>query len=132
MAEVTEMLTEDYGLTINRITTQNPQANAIVERVHQTIGNMIRTWFVDDLALDAKNPFSRLLAAVAFAMRASTIHMTLHATPSQLVFGRDAILDVPFEADWMAIRDQKQRRINENNVRENAKRKAHQYHIARG
>ena len=33
----------DYGVKVKPITTRNPQANAIVERVHQTIGNMIRT-----------------------------------------------------------------------------------------
>ena len=73
--------------------------NSIVERVHQTIGNMIRTWFVDDPDLDDKNPHAGLLSAVAFATRA-TIHTTLNATPSQLVFGRDAMLNMEFEADW--------------------------------
>ena len=120
MAEVTEMLQEDYGIQVNRITTRNPQANSIVERVHQTIGNMIRTWFVDDPDLDGTNPYAGLLSAVAFATRA-TIHTTLQASPSQLVFGRDAMLNMEFEADWATIRTRKQKRINENNKRENVK-----------
>jgi hypothetical protein len=33
-----------YGLKLKPITTRNPQANAIIERVHQTIGNIIRTF----------------------------------------------------------------------------------------
>lgn len=88
---------------------------------------MIRTWFVDDPDLDDKNPHAGLLSAVAFATRA-TIHTTLNATPSQLVFGRDAMLNMEFEADWAIIKSRKQKRILENNKRENAKRKAYQYH----
>ena len=128
MAEVHEMLKEDYGCTVNKITTRNPQANAIVERVHQTIGNMIRTWFVDDPDLDEKDPYKGLLTAVAFATRA-TIHTTLNATPSQLVFGRDAMLNMDFHADWETIRARKQKRILQNNEAENSKRIPHNYHV---
>ena len=128
MAEVHDMLTNEYGCDVNRITTRNPQANAIVERVHQTIGNMIRTWLVDDPELDEKDPFSGLLSAVAFATRA-TIHTTLDASPSQLVFGRDAMLNIDFHADWQVIKARKQKRINDNNEAENSKRITHTYHI---
>ena len=33
---------EDYGITAKPITVRNPQASAIVERIHQVIANMIR------------------------------------------------------------------------------------------
>ncbi len=56
MAEVHDMLTMDDGIQVNRVTTLNP-----LERVHQTIGNMIRTWFVDDPELDETNPYAGLL-----------------------------------------------------------------------
>ena len=129
LAEVHEMLTNDYGCNVNKITTRNPQANAIVERVHQTIGNMIRTWFVDDdIELDEKDPFSGMLTALSFATRA-TVHTTLNASPSQLVFGRDAMLNMEFHADWEYIRQRKQKRINKNNAEENAKRIPHTFHI---
>jgi hypothetical protein len=45
------------------------------------------------------------------------------ATPMQLVFGRDAVLNTQFEADWKYIRDKKQKLIKQNNKGENAKRK---------
>jgi len=128
MAEVHNVFTRDYGIQVNRITTRNPQSNSIVERVHQTIGNMIRTWFVDDPELDETNPYAGLLSAVANATRA-TFHTTLNATPSQLVFGRDAMMNVEFKADWTSIRNRKQKRIDENNRRENAKRKEHKFSI---
>jgi transposase InsO family protein len=36
-----KMIKEDYGVKAKPITVRNPQANAIVERVHQVIGNII-------------------------------------------------------------------------------------------
>ena len=41
MAEFSKMIQDDYGIKKKPITKRNPQANAIVERVHQTIGNMV-------------------------------------------------------------------------------------------
>ena len=39
-----DMIKNDYGIQQQQITVCNPQANAIVERIHQTIGNIIRTF----------------------------------------------------------------------------------------
>jgi NADH:ubiquinone oxidoreductase subunit len=64
-----------------------------------------------------------------FALRA-TFHTTLKATPSQLVFGRYAILnDKFFEADWNFIKDNKQRLIYKNNSIENNKIIPYTYQI---
>ena len=56
-------------------------------------------------------------------------HTTLQATPTQLVFGRDAILNIQFEANWELIRQRKQRLIKYNNKRENSRRISHQYRV---
>jgi hypothetical protein len=45
----------------------------------------------------------------------------------QLVFGRDAILNVKHVTNWTYIKERKQRMIRKNNQRENSKRKAHTY-----
>ena len=90
MAEFTIMLNSDYGIKKKPITTRNPQANAIIERIHQTIGNILRTFCIQDSQLDNEDPWSGILAATMFATRA-TVHTTLKATPMQLVFSRDAI-----------------------------------------
>ena len=63
-----------------------------------------------------------------FAVRA-TYHTTLKATPAQLIFGRDTILNTKFEANWQMIRQQKQRRINKNNIAENARQKPYKYTV---
>ena len=126
MAEFADMLVNDYGIKKKPITKRNPQANAIVERVHQTIGNMIRTFEPQDI--DDDDPWSGILAAVAFAVRA-TVHTTTKATPMQLVFGRDAILNIQFEANWKFIKERKQNLIRKNCQRENQKRLNHTYHV---
>eukprot|EP00957_Ditylum_brightwellii_P188339 14338152-Ditylum_brightwellii.AAC.1 len=69
MAEFTEMIRRDYGVTKLPITTRNPQANGVVERIHQTIGNMLRTFQVHSTELGEDDPWSGILGAVMFATR---------------------------------------------------------------
>ena len=63
-----------------------------------------------------------------FVVRA-TYHTTLQAYPMQIVFGRDAILNIKHVADWEHIRQRKQLRINHDNKRENMHRNNHQYKV---
>ena len=51
----------------------------------------------------------------------------LEATPAQLVFGRDMVVNLQFAADWQAISRRKQAQVDRDNVRENSKRLAHDY-----
>ncbi len=120
------MVTHNYGIKGKPITVRNPQANAIVERIHQVIGNIIRTFDLENNYLDNDNPFKGVLAAAAFAVW-STYHTTLKKTPGQLVFGRDMIFNIQHVANWEFIRHNKQKRIDKNNKAENAKRQAHLY-----
>ena len=114
MAEFAKMCHNDYGLKRKPITTRKTQSNAIIERIHQTIRNIIRTFDVSNIVNN--DPWSGILAATMFAVRAN-YHTTLHASPMQLVFGRDTILKIKHVADWEHIRQQKQLRINHNNKR---------------
>ena len=122
------MIKEDYGITKKPITVRNPQANAIVERVHQVIANMIRTFELENNYLDEDDPWKAILGATAFAVR-STMHTTLKKTPGQLVFGRDMIFNMKHEANWEYIKKRKQELINKNNKRENATRVQHKYSV---
>jgi hypothetical protein len=128
LGEFTRMVERDYGIKRKPTTTRNPQANSILERIHQTIGNMIRSFQVGTLEIDEQDPWSGILAATMFATRA-TYHTTTQATPMQLVFGRDAMLNIKFEANWAYIRSRKQQLIDANNRKENAKRISHRYRV---
>jgi transposase InsO family protein len=103
----------DYGIKSKIITTRNPQANAIVERIHQTIRNMISTFdLYDNNGTNDDDPWSGILAVVMAAVR-STYSTTTQATPMQLVFGRDAIINTKFLADWNLIRQRKHNIIHQ-------------------
>ena len=128
LAEFAKMIKDDYGIRKSPASVRNPQANSILERIHQTIGNVIRTFKFDEKYMDPSDPFSGILAATMFATRA-TYHTTTRATPTQLVFGRDAIANIKFEADWNLIRQRKQEMIRRNNIKENSKRIDHDYHV---
>ena len=80
-----------------------------------------------ETSLDNDGPWSGILSANDFATR-SMYHTTLQATPVQLVFGYDTILNNPFIADWEYIRLSKQK-IIENNQLENKNCKPHRYII---
>ena len=128
-AEVSEAITEEYGIERKLITTRNPQSNAIIERIHQVVGDMIRTRDVrgkDDI--DPDFGWSGVLSAIRHAVR-SLVHTTTRATPTQLVFGRDALLNVSFLADWQCIKERKQNLILQNDKRENKTRKDHTYKV---
>jgi hypothetical protein len=78
MAEFAKLCHEDYRLKHKPITMHNPQVNAIIERVHQTISNIIHTFDVQKINDD--DPWSSILADTLFALRA-TYHTTLKALP---------------------------------------------------
>ena len=67
MGDFKQMIAEDFGIKQKPITTQNPQANAMIEQAHQTIGHMIRSFQIQNLELDLNDPWSDILAATMFA-----------------------------------------------------------------
>ena len=129
MAETKDMLENEYGIKQQVISTRNPQANSMVERAHQTLHQLIRSHDIaNNPNIDLDDPFTGILSACAFAMR-TTVHATNRATPSQLVFGRDAIQNTLFKADWQYIADRKRHRIIQNNKKENNTRRPHVYQV---
>ena len=86
------------GLKSVSTTVKNPQAN-FVERVHQTLGNMLRSYQLEDHDFDYQDPWSQILANCAWAIR-STVHSVLNDTPAQIVFGRDMLFDLSFTTEY--------------------------------
>ena len=110
-------ISTDYGVKLTKTTVKNPQANGVLERVHLTICNMLRSKNLAELEMPEDDPWTAILASVAYAVR-STYHTTLQATPAQLIFGRDMIYPV---AEWDVLRQKKQNLIDKNNARENSR-----------
>ena len=71
LSEFTTMMANDYEIPCNFMKVRNPQANAIVKRVHQTIGNIIRTFKIQEMNLDNENYWEGILSSTMFAIRST-------------------------------------------------------------
>ena len=84
------------------MTFKNPQANAICECLHQTIGNLLCTLLhtnpPQNIA-DTNHLMDTALATVSYPARLA-LHHTLKVTPGTLVFQQDMLLDIPLTADF--------------------------------
>ena len=123
-AEFHELLAS-YGITPRPTTIKNPQANAIVERTHQTIADSIRSMRLDLQTFDATT-IPSVLQAVAWGIR-STYHTALQASPAQIAFGRDMIINATYLANWHRTTAHQRSRALQNTLRENASRISHDY-----
>ena len=95
--------------------------------MHQVLGNQLRSFELEERELtEEEETFEPFLTACAYALKC-TQHTTFKATPGQLVFGRDMILPIQFQADWALITKQKQESINDSNFKENKKRIKYDY-----
>lgn len=121
-------LIKEFGIKYRPTTVKNPQANAIVERIHGVMNDMLRTNDLDNMNFDPVDPWGDILANVAWAIR-SLYHSTLHATPGQLVFNRDMLFDLQYTPDWYAIRQRKLKQIQKGNERENSTRREFSYAV---
>jgi hypothetical protein len=92
-----EQMLTNAGVQPHATGARNPRANAIVERLHQTIGNSLRTRLREHPPTNletAQQYIDDCLAAATYALRAS-VHKILQCSPGTLAFHRDMLLDVP-------------------------------------
>jgi hypothetical protein len=113
-----EELLRSYGIKAKPITSKNPQANAICERVHLEILNVIRC--------HEKVDWKKSIHYAAFAVRAS-YHSILNASPGQIIFGQDMISRQLHNANWSYMSKRRFESILNENDRENEKRLEHFY-----
>ena len=58
----------EYEIKAKCASTKNPQANSILERIHQVIVNLIWTSNLKNNYIDEDDPWSGILATTAFAV----------------------------------------------------------------
>jgi transposase InsO family protein len=124
-----QQLLEGLGIKDVPTTSRNPTANAICERMHQTVGNILRTTIYTNppnTVTQARNLVDDALATAMHAMR-SCVATTLGSSPGALVFGRDMFLNIPLTADWHLIARHREQLINESLRRQNLKRRTYDY-----
>ncbi|EGZ16114.1 hypothetical protein PHYSODRAFT_334305 [Phytophthora sojae] len=104
------------------ITSKNPQVNAICERVHLEIVNILR------VRPDLHDQLDVALDYAAYAIRVS-YHSVLRASPAQLLFGEDMITRELHFVNWGFLSNQRFMAILRINERENMKRIQHFYKV---
>ena len=111
-----QRLLRQYGIRRHPTTAKNPQANAICERLHQTVGNALRTLLHTNPPQnlnDANGIIDTALATAGHSAHAA-LHHTLKITPGALVFHRDMLLDIPIIADLQLLQQRRQAVIDKN------------------
>ncbi len=103
-----QSLCKTYGIRRKPTSIKNPQANAILERMHAVFTNMQCTAKLDTAELVNASDINIFLADAAWAI-CSTHHTVLKASPGAAIFGHDMLLDIPFIADWKTIGEHRQR-----------------------
>jgi hypothetical protein len=119
---------DSLGVKCRPTTSYNPQGNSIIERIHQVMSNILRAFELDEREVDPDYALNEFLKACAFGIR-STCHTTLQASPGELVFGRDMIHYISFQANWDRIKNNEQKNIESSNKRENINRIKHKHSV---
>jgi hypothetical protein len=77
---VFEEMCDNLGINCRPTTSYNPQGNAVIERIHQVMGNMSRAFELEERELDPDDPCNDFLQACDFGIR-SIFHTTLQRFP---------------------------------------------------
>ena len=110
-------------------TSWNPQANASFERMHQTVGNILRVILYTNPPRTVANAADLIDQAIATAMHSMKVNVTstIKVSPGSLVFGIDIILDIPLIAYWKMIQHDRQTLVNERLYQANEGRRRFDY-----
>jgi len=116
---------QNAGIRSKPISAQNPQSNGICERVHQTIGQILRTYVQlhppqtnDDAVLLVDDAIHQAI----FACRCISHSALNNASPGAVVFHRDMFMDLPYTANLLTLQHLRQQKIDLRLVKKNAKR----------
>ena len=90
-------------------------SNAILERIHQVIGNLVRNFNKQQTCVDKNDLLTGILSASAFKISSTTNGKKGYST-DQLIFGRDMILLIKHRVDWELKPHKKQTQINRDNT----------------
>ena len=143
IGEAFQYMLARHGIEDVPTTAKNSKSNAICERMHQNVANILRTKlnFYNDLGNreeiydgrqlneeEVRQVIENCLATAQYATRVQT-NRSLGVSPGELVYQRDMFINLPVVVDIMRIRDKRQVVIDENLRRENKRRREHHYRI---
>jgi len=120
------------GISSRPTTARNPQGNSIIERIHQSVGQVIRA------LVKIRDPQG---AAEAYALVDEALATTMHATrcassgalkgfsPGAVAFHRDMHLDIPLVADILTIQAHRQQLVDQRLLAANQRRIDHDFAV---
>jgi len=119
-----QQLLEQCGIQDRPTTSRNPQANAICERMHQTVGNILRTLLHGEPvnAENANDIVDNALATASHALRSAVSRSLGNHSPGEIAFHRHMFLDLPLLADLQMIHDKRVGIVQKNLELANQKR----------
>ncbi len=112
-------------------TVKNPQSNAMVERMHQSISTMLAISIQENPPKgfeEAANLVQRKCMDTQFSLRA-TVHSTMKLSPGELAFGRNMLNPFSTQINWDELLKRKQETIDKYDFKENSKRLDFDYKI---
>jgi hypothetical protein len=121
-------LCDTYGIKHKPISIENPQVNAILERIHAVLRNMLRTSKLEMAKMAKASDIDVFLSDAAWAV-CSTYHTVLKASPGAAIFGREMLFDIPCTADWQKNGEHRQQLTDLNNARKNEGRTGYDYKV---
>jgi hypothetical protein len=126
-----QRMLQQNGIQDVPTTSRNPQANAVCEQMHQTVGNVLRTLLKTNPPGNIHAAEELIDTALATAMYATrcAVSRSLGISPGAMVFHRDMFLDIPVIADLLTIQAKRQVLIDENLRRANMKRRPYDYAV---
>ncbi len=122
-----QSLYNTYGIKHKPTSVKNPQANAILERIHAILGNKLRTSKLNMAEMVKANDIDIFLSDAAWAV-CSTYHIVLKASPVAAIFGWDILFVILFIADSQKIGEHRQE-LTDLNVHENKGRSDYDYKV---
>ena len=96
------LLENEYGIKTTPDYPGNPHVISTIERMHQVLVNIVRTYNLQEKYVDDACPWMGILAASDFYVQ-YRYYGTKGKSTVQLVFGRGTILPINHIADWRYI-----------------------------
>ena len=111
-------------------TARNPQGNSIIEAIHKSVGQVLRTLVHvhnPQTVHQAKAVCDTALATSMHATRCASHQALQHLTPGSFAFRRDMFFDLPLLTDIMALQNTSQQLVDSRLFKENSSRIKHDY-----
>ena len=111
----------------------NPQGNSIIEAVHKSVGQVLRTLIhihQPQTVHQAKSTDDTALATAMHATRCASHQALHHLTPGSFAFCCDMFFDLPFLTNVIALQNTWQHLVDMRLLQENATRISHDYQMS--